>query len=56
MKVRRDDQKSNALLAHAGFEGCWALVVQNLGGWEDTALGQIGVKSRLCADEFVLAL
>ena len=47
--------KSDTLLEHGGFEGCWALVVQNLEGWAETALGQIGVQIRVCADDFLLA-
>ena len=56
VQVGRDDLKSNSFLAHEAFEECWALVFHNLGGWVETVLGQLGVHSRLCADEFVLTL
>ena len=55
VQVGRDELKSDGFLAHEGFEGCWELVVQNLKVWAETALGQIGAQSRVCADEFVLA-
>ena len=53
-QVGRDKLKSDAFLAHEGFEGFWALVVQNLKGWVETALSQLQVHSRVCADDFVL--
>ena len=53
--VGQEELKTNAFLVHEGFEGCWALVVQHLEGWAETALGQIGVQTRVCVDEFVLA-
>ena len=41
VQVGRDELKSYALLAHEGFEGCWALIFQHLEGWLETALIQI---------------
>ena len=55
MQVGQDNLKSDALLAHERFEGCWSLVVQNLEGWAETTLGQLGLQSRVCQDEFVIA-
>ena len=55
VRVGRYNMESDTLLAHEGFEVFWALVVQHLKGWVETALGQLGVPSRVCTDEFVFA-
>ena len=55
VQVGRDKLKSNAFLAHEGFEGCWELVVQSLESWAETTLGQLGLQRRVCSDEFMLA-
>ena len=43
MQVGRDELKINAFLAYEGFEGFWALIVQNFEGLAETTHGQIGV-------------
>ena len=55
VQVGRGDLKSDTFLAHEEFEGCWERVVQHLEGWAETALGHIGLHSRVFADKFVLA-
>ena len=56
VQVGRDKLNSDAFIVHEGFEGCWALVVQHLESWAETALGQLGVQRRVCTYAFFFAL